>query len=284
MRNPLLRVLLVATALLWTAGIARAADSIRWEKSYSDAVESAKKSNKLIMVDFYTDWCGWCKKLDADTYTDKKVIALSEQIVTVKVDAEKEGVEQAKKYGVTGFPTILFLNTEGKLEGKIVGYQAAATFADSLTKFIGAHKEVPMLEAALAKNPKDGESAAKLAVFYAAQSDVEKTEAVLKTAEANSPKSAALPAAYNALADIYQEKQDFAKAIPLFRKAIKTGSDPKDLAYAHISIAFCYMEQQKTSDAIPELKATLAVPNVPADLKKQAQDVLKKLQGADKEE
>lgn len=280
MRNPMLRSLVAAAILLWTAGAAHAADTMDWAKSYSAAAATAKSSNRLIMVDFYTDWCHWCKVLDSDTYTDKKVIAVSRQLVPVKVNAEKEGVAQAKKYGITGYPTILFLNADGSVEGKIVGYQAGPAFAESMTKLITAHRELPLLEAAMAKNPNDSETAAKLAPLYAGKGDTEKTAAALKIVETNSPKSPALPGLYNALGDAYQNSEKFPQAIAQFTKAIATGTAAKEVAYAHISIAFCYLQQNKLKEAVPELEATIATPNAPADLVKQAQDVLPKVKTA----
>ena len=142
----------------------------------------------------------------------------------------------------------------------------------------GAYKAVPALEAALARNRKDGETAAKLASYAAAQGDAERTTALLEIAENNGAGNADLPATYNAVADIYQERQDYAKAIALFKKAIAAGKDPKSLAYARISIGVCYLEQGKNAEAVPEFRATIAIPNAPADLKKQALEFLERLQ------
>jgi len=89
---------------------AQAAGGIKWAKSYSAAVAEAKATDKLVMIDFYTDWCGWCKRLDKDTYTDSRVIALAGRMIPVRVNAEKEGLQAAQKYRITGFPAILFIN------------------------------------------------------------------------------------------------------------------------------------------------------------------------------
>ena len=145
-----------------------------------------------------------------------------------------------------------------------------------MADWLRAHKEIPLLDAALVKNPKDGEAAAKLAAYTAAQGDAERTVDLLKIAESANAKNADLPTTYNAVADIFQERQDYDKAIPLFKKAIAVGKDPKNLAYAHISIGVCYLEQGKNAEALPEFRATAAVPNAPADLKTQALDFLRR--------
>ena len=267
--------ILIAGILFFCAAGSIRADGIAWVPSYTDAANAAKKSDRPILLVVTTDWSGWGRKMGAETFADARVIALMEKFAAVRVDAEKAGAEQAKKYGVATFPTILFLNADGSRLGKIIGYETAEVFMGHLTDALRAAKEIPLLEAALAKKPADGEAAAKLAAYAAAQLDAERTVALLQIAEAAGSKNAELSTIYNAVADIYQERQDYARAIPLFKKAVATGKDPKNLAYAHISIGVCYLEQGKVAEALSKFRATVAVPNAPADLKKQAQDFLK---------
>ncbi|MFN3940358.1 MAG: thioredoxin family protein, partial [Chitinophagales bacterium] len=65
-------------------------DKINWI-TLDEAVAKAKKKDKLLLIDFYTDWCGWCKKLDANTYTDPQVIKyVNEHFYAVKINAEQK--------------------------------------------------------------------------------------------------------------------------------------------------------------------------------------------------
>lgn len=277
MRNRFPPILLAALLLFCAAESVRAA-GIQWTASYADAAALAKKTDKPILLVFTTDWSGWGRKLETETFADIKIVALSEKFAAFKADAEKTGAEQAKKYGVSTFPTTLALNADGKIIGKAVGYETADVFAGHLADWLRASKEIPLLQAALVKNPKDGEAAAKLAAYTAAQGDAERTIDLLKIVESNGAKNADLAATYNAIADVYQERQDYEQAIPLFKKAAAVARDPKNLAYAHISLGVCYLEQAKSAEALPEFRATAAIPNAPADLKKQALDLLKRLQ------
>lgn len=60
--------------------------------SIEEAVELAEKDNKKILIDLYTDWCGWCKKMDRETFTDPKVSGLiNEHFYAVKFNAEQKG-------------------------------------------------------------------------------------------------------------------------------------------------------------------------------------------------
>ena len=99
---------------------------IVWMKgTLEEALAQAKKQDKLVFIDFWTTWCGWCKKLDHDTYTDPKIIAsLNEHYVCLSVDAEsKDGAPIARRYSVSGYPTLLFLTTDGLVRERAPGYK-----------------------------------------------------------------------------------------------------------------------------------------------------------------
>jgi tetratricopeptide (TPR) repeat protein len=200
------------------------------------------------------------------------------QFVPVKINAEKEGVAAAHRYGVHGFPTLLFIDSAGKAVARIGGYLPPGPFAEQLVR-IEELGNLPQLEARVRAHPRDVEAAARLATLYAGRGEVPRAARLLTQAEKGDPRNATghLTRAYNAVGDGFQEKKQFARAILLFRKAAATGRSPYDVGYAHLSIAVCYMLQQKNREAIPELQATVAVPNVPTDMKEQAQELLDQL-------
>jgi len=120
---------------------AAANGALQWQTSLSAASEQAKKEHKYILADVYTDWCGWCKKLDKDVFTNSAVISyLQKDFICVKVNAEdpKEGSTVAEKYRVNGFPCALVFSPEGKLIGKVDGYEEAAEYVASLKEMRGA--------------------------------------------------------------------------------------------------------------------------------------------------
>ncbi len=99
-----------------------------------EAMKLAKKQKKSIMVDFYTDWCSWCKVLDRDTYSNKNVGEYAEDhFISLKINAEKgDGIALAKQYSIQGYPTVMFFAADGKVITRVVGYQDTSAFSRSM--------------------------------------------------------------------------------------------------------------------------------------------------------
>ncbi len=118
-----------------------------WHSDFAKAQAEAKANHKLLLVDFTgSDWCIWCKKLEAEVFTQpefQKYAAAHLVLVTVDfprakplADAvRKQNEELAQKYGIEGFPTIVVLNGDGKQVGEL-GYQegGASAFVSELKK------------------------------------------------------------------------------------------------------------------------------------------------------
>ena len=126
------------------------------EPSFKEALIKARNENKRIIVDVYTDWCVWCKRMDADTYSNEGVEKIIENsFVFVKLDAEgKDKIKYKDKeyteeeltvfFEVSGYPTIVFLEPDGSvIEFKydsvtmknIPGYYKAKEFKKILKYF-----------------------------------------------------------------------------------------------------------------------------------------------------
>lgn len=91
--------------------------------TFAEALEKAKKENKLIFMDAYAEWCGPCKKMAATVFKDEKVGKFfNDNFINVKMDMEKgEGPNLSGKYNVAAYPTLLFINGKGDLVHKGVG-------------------------------------------------------------------------------------------------------------------------------------------------------------------
>lgn len=100
--------------------------AIAWQRDLRRAAEIARAEGKLIVADVYTDWCGWCKRMDKTIYSDPAIVALSRQQVFVKVNAEDRGEGQrfAQQMGVHGYPTTIVLDAQGRVLNIARGYIA----------------------------------------------------------------------------------------------------------------------------------------------------------------
>ncbi len=98
--------------------------------TFQQAVEQAKSSKKKIFLDCYTSWCGPCKQMARNIFTQQVVgDFMNPSYVCIKIDMEKgEGPGLMQKLDVTAFPTFIIFNSEGKEIGRWVGGSNAETF------------------------------------------------------------------------------------------------------------------------------------------------------------
>jgi thioredoxin-related protein len=95
-----------------------------FEGTWQDAIAKAKAEDKLLFVDAYAQWCGPCKSMAKNVFTQQKVgDYFNENFVSLKLDMENEGVTFGHKYPVKAYPTLFFLDGEGKVVKTIVGGQ-----------------------------------------------------------------------------------------------------------------------------------------------------------------
>lgn len=122
-------ILLIACfSLFKTAGKAQ---GIQFEHTgWADILSKARTENKPVFLDAYTAWCGPCKLMVKNTFSDTAVAAMyNSRFINVKIDMEKgEGPDLAAQYGIDLYPTLLFVNGEGQVLHRAAGYHDPADF------------------------------------------------------------------------------------------------------------------------------------------------------------
>ena len=135
-----------------------------WLTDLDAAKAQAAKENKPVLVDFTgSDWCPPCKALHKNVFESAEFAAVASRYVLVELDYPKskpqspelkaKNAELSKKYGITGFPTVLLIDAKtGDVFGKTVGFggQSAKDYLDKLASF----KNTPEGKAALAQEQK----------------------------------------------------------------------------------------------------------------------------------
>ncbi len=102
------------------------------EQDWSKALQQAKTENKLVFLDIYASWCGPCKMLKQNTFSNAKVGGFfNANFVNVSVDGEQGvGPTLAQQYAIEGYPTLIVTDNTGKPLLYSVGYMDAAELLD----------------------------------------------------------------------------------------------------------------------------------------------------------
>lgn len=146
-RRPIALLLLALTLAFPAIPAAAAGDEGLWREWTAGLAEASTKE-RPVLVDVYTGWCGWCKKMDRDVYSRADVREyLNKRFVPIKLDAEsgKLGAYEGKNLSsraiaarlkVTGYPTTVFLRPNGERMVNVPGYVDGDKFL-TLLRYVG---------------------------------------------------------------------------------------------------------------------------------------------------
>jgi uncharacterized protein YyaL (SSP411 family) len=124
-------------------------EQIKW-LDFKQGYSLAKKKNKIMLVDVYTDWCGWCKRMDRDTYERSDIAEhVNKDFVAIKINPEIGGVMyefNGRQYsgaelaavignnGIGGYPATVFIYPKSEKRMLVVGYKNGEAMKDILAE------------------------------------------------------------------------------------------------------------------------------------------------------
>jgi thioredoxin-related protein len=130
---PSLFLFLIVPGTFFVGGSAHAQE-VRWRNDYVAARREAVETGKPLFLDFGTEACFWCKKLDATTFRDPKVVKLlNERFIPVRIDASREA-RLTGALQIEGYPTLILATAGGKVVGRHVGYADVVQLTALLNK------------------------------------------------------------------------------------------------------------------------------------------------------
>jgi thioredoxin-like negative regulator of GroEL len=131
------------TVLLTGAAPGRGQD-VEWRSDYNAARREAAAKNRPLVIDFGTENCIWCKRLDASTFKDPSVVSvMNERFVPLKIDGERDA-PLASALRIQSYPTVVLASADGKILDMHEGFLEAPRFMEKLQKvLVSTEKPAP---------------------------------------------------------------------------------------------------------------------------------------------
>lgn len=136
-----LRWLLIAILTAASAASSIHADQVKWSSDIEGSLKTANESGKLVLMKFTADWCGYCKKMDREVFTQPNLAGLvNTQFVPVLVDADqhKALVEHLK---IEGLPSLLVVSPEMVILDRYTGYLTEEKLLPKLQQILVAQQQ-----------------------------------------------------------------------------------------------------------------------------------------------
>ncbi len=255
------------SCLLLFVCCAAMADEIKWEKDFNTALKKAAAQKKPVMVDMYTDWCGWCKVLDEKTYSDPGVIKQAKDFINVKVDGDKNR-DVTTKYKIRGYPTILFLDHTGKETHRVVGFRPPEDFLPIMKNLAQNKDPEEEIKKLIASKPSDWESLLRIANYYMEKQDLDQALDSFERALAKIPaeKQEQREDTTFYLVQLYLQKQRIDDAEKLLLELEKQ-PDLKDVKRLRQSFVGVYLFKGDKPKVLEHLKKFRTLITNPGELK-----------------
>jgi thioredoxin-related protein len=228
-----------------------------WLKTVAEAQKVAKEKNRLILVDMFAEWCGWCHRFEREVFPSEIFQKATADIVLLRLDTEdgKEGTQMARKYGITSLPTFVLLTPDLTMAGQIRGYAPPPKFVEMLKdtrmkhdQFMRRVKNEPSLG-------KDWVQRLELAKDFTARSAYDQSEPRLRklTTEKGIP-AAIRDEAFYELAVVFVMQNKYAEAQKVITDLNKLSKLGESVERSRLLLGQIYMQQGNLTAARDEFR------------------------------
>jgi thioredoxin-related protein len=190
-----------------------------WVYSFDEGMDLARQNQTLAMVYLFSGWSHWCTELDRTTFQDKTVMAALKKMACVKISGDTEN-ELVDRLQVFGFPTILFLNGDEEVVGRIGGYIGPREFCG------------------------------KIAMVTTLEEEYQRLRVEIQTDSLSAEKN-------YALGSLYVDREKYESAVPYFQQVVRLDS-ANTLGFtekARLQMAYARIELMQYDQALAELAA-----------------------------
>lgn len=230
---------------------------INFATDYQSALKLAQDKGQKLIIDFNTDWCTWCKRLDTVTFVDSAVIAMSQNLVFAKINAEKDTVT-AQLYKVRGYPTVVLVNADGSEIDRIGGYLPPKEFMETIDNYL---KGIYTLDYFLKK----ADSAAsteinyRIGEKYSDRGMYPEAESFFAKVVASDPDNKELrtDSAMASIADIKRRDKKYDEAMAEFKSIMEKFPGTGQATDAELWIAVVHKQRGDTTTAIKAFEGFL---------------------------
>ena len=164
--------LTLAVLLAVLIGCSAGGGDLWFDGTLDAAVERAQELDTPVFVEFYTDWCSWCRRLESEALTDRQVRSQLDQLVAVRLDAEGDGRAEAREFNIESYPTMVFLAPDGEELERIVGYLPPDKLHDEIARITSGDTFFACLQA-LKKDPANSDAVRRAVAGLLERSDPE---------------------------------------------------------------------------------------------------------------
>lgn len=245
--------LVLFLSLFWQTTVWAGVD---WEKDFKSAVARSKKENKLLFVHFYTPYCGYCKRLQQETFPHAKVQKEFVNFVVVKVDVQSERAI-GQQYQVRGVPdNRVYTPGAAQLILHLRGFMEAHPFADNLrqtrTAYADFQQKIGRFNSVVSNNEEKSRLALDIGKIYYSLEDYNNANSFFSKSGKLHLYYKKDPIIHKMYGFALMARGDFQKSIDQYHKYLKHHSPSSGEEYWNVRFLLAYSQMQlgKHEDAL----------------------------------